>query len=347
MNKSDNRIEYITLASVVSAIAVVFLHVNNCFWQFSTGRYWFTANIIESVFYFAVPIFFMISGAMLIDFNKRYGLKKYFNKRITKTVIPYIVWSFIGLAFQIYVIQTIALNDVSLTYIVNGLLAGNLVQIYWFFIPLFLAYISIPLFAAVNEEKRKEIFTYVVVLAFILNILVPFLISVFNLDINFSISLTIGSGALFYTLSGYLLHKYELSRKQIWILYLLSIAGLIMHLVGTYTLSMAAGEIIKTYKGFFNLPSTLYSIGFFVFIKYDLVKIMKFGYINKIVNFLNPYTFGIYLVHWYVIKSLIKIFNIEVTSIVFRLIGPFVVILISVSLIYLIRKIPVISKIIP
>ena len=104
-----------TLASVVSAIAVVFLHVNNCFWQFSTGRYWFTANIIESVFYFAVPIFFMISGAMLIDFNKRYGLKKYFNKRITKTVIPYIVWSFIGLAFQIYVIQTIALNDVSLT----------------------------------------------------------------------------------------------------------------------------------------------------------------------------------------------------------------------------------------
>lgn len=52
MNKSDNRIEYITLASVVSAIAVVFLHVNHCFWQFGTGRYWFTANIIESVFLF-------------------------------------------------------------------------------------------------------------------------------------------------------------------------------------------------------------------------------------------------------------------------------------------------------
>ena len=69
-----------------------------------------------------------------------------------------------------------------------------------------------------------------------------------------------------------------------------------MHLVGTYTLSMAAGEIIKTYKGFFNLPSTLYSIGFFVFIKYDLVKIMKFGYINKIVNFLIFFFFGFYFV---------------------------------------------------
>ena len=59
MNK--NRIEYISLASVLSAIAVVYLHANGCFWDFSTSRYWITANMIESIFYFAVPIFFMIS----------------------------------------------------------------------------------------------------------------------------------------------------------------------------------------------------------------------------------------------------------------------------------------------
>ena len=71
----NNRIEYISMASVVSALAVIFLHTNDCFWTFSTARYWFSANIIESVFYFAVPIFFMISGAMLIGYNDRYDLK--------------------------------------------------------------------------------------------------------------------------------------------------------------------------------------------------------------------------------------------------------------------------------
>ena len=56
--------------------------------------------MIECVFYFAVPVFFMISGAMLIDFNKKYSLREYFTKRINKALIPYIVWSFLGLAFQ-------------------------------------------------------------------------------------------------------------------------------------------------------------------------------------------------------------------------------------------------------
>ncbi|MCQ2971952.1 MAG: hypothetical protein MJ209_01460 [archaeon] len=65
MSNSNNRIEYISLASVLSAIAVVYLHTNSVYHNFSFERYWITANIIECVFYFAVPIFFMISGALL------------------------------------------------------------------------------------------------------------------------------------------------------------------------------------------------------------------------------------------------------------------------------------------
>ena len=58
---------YLTLLSVLSAVAVVYLHTNTCFWDFRNEPYWFSANIIESVFYFAVPIFFMISGATLFE----------------------------------------------------------------------------------------------------------------------------------------------------------------------------------------------------------------------------------------------------------------------------------------
>lgn len=83
-NKKDNRIKYISLASVLSAIAVVYLHTNSCFWNFSTARYWLTANIIESIFYFAVPIFYMISGSMLIDFNKRYPINEFFPNVLQK-----------------------------------------------------------------------------------------------------------------------------------------------------------------------------------------------------------------------------------------------------------------------
>lgn len=344
---NNKRIEYISLASVLSAIAVVYMHTNSCFWDFSTTRYWFTANIIESVFYFAVPIFFMISGAMLLDFNKKYSLKEFFKKRTIKTVIPYIIWSFIGLLIQVFYIKNIKPDLIDLNYIINGLINGNLVQIYWFFIPLFCIYLSMPVFAYISEDKKKDILIYVSTFAFLLNILIPFLLSIFNLDITFSISIAVGSGSLFFSLVGYLLHKYELSRKQRILLYFISLIGLLMHIIGTYYLSMDAGEVIKTFKGFNNIPSVLYSIGIFVFIKYDLSKIMKFNFIRSIVNFIDHYTFGIYLIHWYLIKFLVKTFHINETSIIYRLSAPFIIIIMSVIVIYLIRKIPVLKKTIP
>ena len=92
--------QYITVLNVLSALSVVFLHANSCFWGFSYEPYWLTANVIESVFYFAVPVFFMISGANLIDYHKRYDTKTFFEKRIHKTLIPFICWSIIGLFYM-------------------------------------------------------------------------------------------------------------------------------------------------------------------------------------------------------------------------------------------------------
>lgn len=79
MNKTRKK-NYITFLSIVSAIAVVILHTNGCFWIFSNNRYWYTANIIECIFYFAVPVFFMITGITLMNYREnmiqRHILKK-------------------------------------------------------------------------------------------------------------------------------------------------------------------------------------------------------------------------------------------------------------------------------
>ncbi|MCI7429236.1 MAG: acyltransferase family protein [Methanobrevibacter sp.] len=322
--------------------------MNGCFWQFSsTGRYWITANMIECVFYFAVPVFFMISGAMLIDFNKKYSLREYFTKRINKTLIPYIVWSFLGLAFQIWYLQSVLPSNVNITYILNGLLNGNLVNVYWFFIPLFCTYLTIPLFALIPTEKRKDIFTYIVVLGFIINVAVPFLNNVFNIGLSYSISLGVVSNLLFYTLVGYLLHNYEISKQKRYFLYLFAVIGLIMHFAGTYYASMAAGEISYLYKGYANLPAVLYSVGIFTFIKYDLNKIMGNLKVNNLVNFLRNYTFGIYLIHLYVLRIIVKVFSLNTKSIIYRISAPFLIFGVCVLIIHLLRKIPLMKKILP
>lgn len=87
-----------------------------------------------------------------------------------------------------------------------------------------------------------------------LNSLVPFLLSVFHLSLKWPFHLEAAGGYLIYVLLGYVLSRLSLSRKHRLILYALALGGLLLHILGTYALSMNAGKIIQTYKGYLNVP---------------------------------------------------------------------------------------------
>lgn len=332
---------YINFAGVISAVSVVFLHANGCFWSFSaTLRYWRTANIIESVFYFAVPVFFMISGATLLDFFQKYGMKEYFYRRVRKTLIPYVLWSLLGFAFRVFYLKNVNRGEVDWKYILNGLLEGNLISIYWFFIPLFCLYLSIPLLAAVREELRKRVFVYLAAAGFLLNCLIPFLVRVFHVDVKTTFSVAAVSGYMLYLILGYLLHRYEVKKKIRFCLYILGVLGLLLHIIGTYYLSIDAGEIVSTYKGYNNVLCILYSTAVFVFLKYAWEYLSRVRWVDMLIRILKPYTFSLYLVHWYILQILIKEFEIDVRSIYYRLSAPFAALAVTVVFTWIIRKLP-------
>ena len=112
--ETRSNVFYITVLNVIAALSVVGLHTNGCFWQFSKERWWFTANIIESVLYFSVPVFFMITGATLLDYTKRCDTKTFFIRRLKKNVIPFIFWSLVALLFRIYFFNNISWNVVTI-----------------------------------------------------------------------------------------------------------------------------------------------------------------------------------------------------------------------------------------
>ena len=350
MEEKGKNLEYISLLSVISAFSVVSLHTNGCFWQFSTERYWVTANIIECFYYFAVPIFFMISGATLMDYPKRYDTKMYFRKRISKTLIPFLVWSLVGwgtILFDAWRAGRDPNPDIlTVTGIWNGIWGTNFVGIYWFFIPLFICYLCIPLFAAVPAEKRKRLFGYLIVGSFVLQSLFPFLSKVGELSLRAPFHMDVAGGYLFYVLLGYWLSTYETTKKYRRILYALAIAGLAAHIVGTYELSMEAGKIIKTYKGYLNVPCILYSAGVFVFFKENSDTILRNGGGRKIL-LLRDYTFAIYILHWFVMRYWIAAMHWNTHSILWRLGGPILVGAICIGITYGMRKIPVVRSILP
>ena len=342
------RIEYIDLANVISTFAVVILHTNGCFWNFSRERYWLTANVIESLFIFAVPVFFMISSISLMDYQKKYNTKIYLKKRFSKTVIPFLFWTFMGLLFDIFFLHTVKVSDLTLKVLVDGFINNRFVQVYWFFMPLFGIYLSIPLFASIEEGKRIELLKYLFVVGFIFNATIPFLLSAFHLDITWPLNINVVIGYAIFVVMGYLIHKMDFTPNQRCIIYILGLAGFLMHFGGTYFESYALGGVSQIYKNLMQTPILMYSGAIFLFIKQISSKVMQTK-ISKSVQFIKKYTFPIYLMLYYIIEILNRYLHLTnyTKSIFYRLGMPFFVIPITIIITALIRKLRLGKKVLP
>lgn len=347
MENTIKKTDYINVLNVIAMFAVVMLHTNSCFWNYSTDKYWFEANLIESVMYYGVPIFFMISGATLLDYKERYSTKEFFVKRIKKTVIPFVFWSIFGVYFNI-LIKTIDISQVTLEYILHGIYRTNIVAVYWFFTPLFCMYLALPLFASVSKQDKMRVFSYLTIVGIIINSGFPFLSYFFKwFPYNGSVELNVTSSYIIFVLLGYLLNNIDFKPIIRILIYLIGIVGLGIHAIGVYVLSTRDGNINRDFKGYTSVQSIMYAVGIFVFIKNITPYIYKSKLICKLINFVKKYTFGIYLLHWFVLKSINQMFDLDTFSLKYRLIMPFIIISICIVIITVLRKMPLIKHVVP
>lgn len=338
---------YLNILNVISAIAVVIIHCNFAFWAFNPNeRYWITTNIIRQICYFAVPVFFMISGATLLNYTDRYSTKEFFRKRLKKVVFPFLIWSIIGLCYCLFM-KTILLSDLNLPYIINGILNSKFQDVFWYFPVCISVYLCFPLFSSVDKSKRKSVFSYVAILYLILNIIIPFFLKVFSLKISFPISLIVGTNYLFFCIAGFLINEYDMNTKYKNCIYILGLIGLLTQILGTHFASISAGKIVGTYSGYLNLPCILYSIAIFTFFKNYGNKMMNCKFVKKLVRFLNKYTFAIYLLHNFIRNYFVVTFNINTISIYWRLFSFIPIITLCVVITFVLRKIKFVKSIVP
>lgn len=284
----------------------------------------------------------MITGVTLVDYNERYSTKEFLYRRFSKTVFPFILWSL--LAFS-YLSVNGKIVDYSLKNIINSLINTQFNSFYWFFIPLFSIYLSLPFISAIPKEKRKSAFGYGIVIYMLFNSLFPFLFSLLEMNYNNSLSIPILSGYIIFVLIGYWIDNYDLSRTQRKIIYILGCIGLFSHIIGTWYFSYEIGDVSRLFKGYLNIPSILFSVSIFTLFRYSKIHIQIF--IARITDFFSQVTFGIYLSHWFIIQYIVNNTSIQRTSIVYRTFGSVVIFLLCSIITKLLQKIPLINKIVP
>ena len=342
MSSETKRIEFIDYLNIFCCISVIALHCNGCFWKFSYERYWITSVFIECIFYFAVPVFFMISGVNLIDYREKYDTKTFLKKRLVKIFVPFLFWSIV------WVLMTKQYRGKDVIDIFELIINTKAQGVYWFFIPLFATYLSIPIFGFVNKNDRRKVYSYVVGLSLIFVVTIPLVCKLLNFNYNYGLTPYVSSGYLIYVLLGYLLvNCYQFTLKQRRIIYLIGTIGLFSRLLTVMFWSLEAGKIVNVLGGYTALPTVAYSIAVFVFFQYDLEKVVNIESLRKFdLSQIAGYGFGVYLLHMFFVIGLPKVFQFSNHSIWWRTVGVYVVYGLCVISVMIFKKIPFLKKVV-
>lgn len=90
------RVIFFDLLRCVAAVAVIAIHVLAPY-RFELGEipfeHWVTAVSVNGLTRWAVPVFILISGALLLSDSRPFELSYYVRRRLGKVLIPFLVWS--------------------------------------------------------------------------------------------------------------------------------------------------------------------------------------------------------------------------------------------------------------
>ena len=128
----------IEILRIIACFFVIVCHTYG--WGFDKKIFdltWFLSVAIYLISKTAVPIFFMISGALYL--KKDYSYKEMFRKIIFRILVPLILFSAL-----LYFKENRECSLTNLIKFFNKLLAGKILEHYWFLYTLIGLYLAIP-----------------------------------------------------------------------------------------------------------------------------------------------------------------------------------------------------------
>ena len=333
---AQTRKEWIDILNITACIGVIMLHCSNHEIHNYNGT--ITSEFIwgvttHTIFFWPVPIFLMISGANLLGYNGSW--KRFYKRRFERTVIPFIIWS---------ILYCILLhrNNLTLNSFIQNFISGNFNPHMWFFIPLFAFYLSAYFLSCIVKYGGKKLIEYFLIIAFICTSLFPMIFGLINVKYNNIFPLA--GSYLFMPMLGYYLVKYQIPIKREKLIYKLAILGAIIHWNLVFC-TIQYNNDLKNVVLNYNTPlSMLMAAAVFIYFKEFDWKIWldKLKFNAKGITIVSSCSLGIYLLHFFTILILKRF-----TPVFYDILGFVAVYIISLFIIYVMKKIPLIKNIVP
>ena len=303
---NKNHLLYPDILRVIAILAVIMLHcISDLFVEpalYATPA-WHTLNILNTLARMGVPLFFMISGYLIISDERKMTLGAFFSRRIPKIVIPFLIWNVVYYVYYAYEAQSYA----SVGDFLFGLAAMGVSYHFWFVYTLIFIYLLAPIIKPfLTRATDRQLIYALLVIAFPTTIC-P-LINKFSGVWLFRFDAVILGYAGFFVL-GYLLGRARLTPKIRAAIYVCGVGGAILGIWGTYAYS-SMQLIDTTFNIGCSLSAYLIAAAVFTAVR-TLSEKSSSPRTARVFYTLGSLTYGVYLIHVLVMRLIFANYTSE------------------------------------
>jgi surface polysaccharide O-acyltransferase-like enzyme len=344
----------VDLIRTVAIIAVIVYHVSNEQYsqiQLTDMQYFvkfWASNICESIVLIGVPLFVMLSGALLLQPNKvNEPIRVFLKKRLSRIGLAFVFWSIVYFAWAYFV------NNANLTVysIIQSLFSGGAYFQFWFIYLIFGLYLITPILRVLVAHANRKILRYLIILWFTGVAIVPLFHLVTGLAVDENVFLF--GGYIGYFILGTYLLETQVDTK---ILHRVLLASVLATIIGSwlmvYPFHSAGQYFFFAYTLSANVIITSVAI-FMLLSKYPSDwPTKKHPILKKIVQAISQNTLPIFLIHVLILESLNKGFfgfqlSLTVISPIIEIpLASAATLLISLGIVLAMKKVPVLRKLI-
>ncbi len=342
--QQENKTFWFDNLRVIATIGVIFIHVSSDYvpngGSISAYNFW-VGNIFDSLSRLSVPIFVMLSGALLLP--KEYGIRVFLRKRLVRLLIPFLFWSLIYFGNTIYnefdTGHTMSFVEIAQTIFVQ-LRDGSSLHL-WYVYMIIGLYLFVPIIGKwVRNSTEKEMRYFLIIWVCTLFLNQPYL-----LKFKPTIDLTYFSGYLGFLILGHYLtiQSFGSRRRTNLVASTMLFIGLLTTIFGTFLVHFYTNQYVSTFYEPLSPNIMLFAAGLFLLNKNKDIRQPIFVNIR---NFICKYSYGIFLIH---VLILFKLFDFGlgwnfINPILGIPVTVFVCLTISAGIVFLVNKIPYLGK---
>jgi len=338
------QIDWMNNARIIACFMTLFLHVSagavNGISDIN-GASWWMGNIINSFSRWPLPIFVMISGALLLDNAKDEPISLFYKRRVSRIFIPLVFWTAFYLVYLYFGGFFRYEERLTISSLLGSVLNGTPYYHLWYLYMVVGLYMFLPYFTKVVRQSSPKELLLLCVSLFTFALLGNFFVTYFtasHIPAEFTFIYYVP-----YLFCGYLISRHDFS-PPLWSLWLIFIMSAVINSIGYY-FSMAPDH---TNNGYFGHCLSITVIPMSISMMF-LLKRIKIPLINAVVSSkLAILSLGIYVIHPFFIDSM-RFFGFVPESFNPLLSIPLISLIalaLSVSSCYLIEKVPGLNKVI-